>query len=185
MNARKEISRDQERDGRSCPPSSLSYRNCGNTKKKLLSLSDYFNFSSPSSGSKCSGGGSRSFGGDEEEEIGTRLSSRSFSPEYSSSKYYDNNNGNVIKNKIKKKENAAAVKVDRGVAVVEQSSDPYGDFRRSMVEMIMARRRLRDGDLNRLLRSYLLLNPPQHHPVILKAFTDLYMGSSIEQHLIS
>jgi len=150
---------------RSCPPSSPSSMNCGikknvsnGGKKKSLSLSDYFDQSSPSSASKCSS--------HEEEVTGTQISSMCFSSEFSS-KYYNNYNA----------ENKKKVKVDRGVAVVEQSSDPYGDFRRSMVEMIMAWGRLRDGDLNRLLRSYLSLNPPQHHPVILKAFTDLYMGS--------
>lgn len=109
-------------------------------------------------------------------ELSSSSSSEGEVSSFGPSEYYGK-----IKNRNKKKDSvaAAAVKVSRGVAVVEQSSDPYGDFRRSMVEMILARQKLSGGDLNRLLRSYLTLNPPQHHPVILKAFSDLFVGGSL------
>ncbi|CAN6358979.1 unnamed protein product [Urochloa humidicola] len=59
-------------------------------------------------------------------------------------------------------------------AVVKRSHDPYGDFRRSMVEMV-AGRRLRGGDaLSELLVWYLTLNSPRHHPAILAAFEDVW-----------
>ncbi|XP_010915802.1 uncharacterized protein [Elaeis guineensis] len=63
----------------------------------------------------------------------------------------------------------------RGFAVVKRSSDPYGDFRSSMVEMIIGRQIFEAEDLERLLHSYLSLNSPHHHPIILQAFSDIWV----------
>jgi uncharacterized protein (TIGR01568 family) len=70
---------------------------------------------------------------------------------------------------------AAVEQVRKGLAVVKQSRDPYGDFRESMVEMIMGRQVFGAAELERLLRSYLLLNAPRFHPVILQAFSDVWV----------
>ncbi|WOK95724.1 hypothetical protein Cni_G04431 [Canna indica] len=72
-----------------------------------------------------------------------------------------------------KKEKSAALGA-AGFAVVKRSSDPYCDFRSSMVEMIVERGMSRGRDLERLLRSYLTLNSPRHHQVILEAFNDIW-----------
>ncbi|CAL9055817.1 unnamed protein product [Musa banksii] len=61
-----------------------------------------------------------------------------------------------------------------GFAVVTRSCDPYNDFRSSMVEMIVERGMSRARDLERLLNSYLSLNFPRHHQVILEAFADIW-----------
>ncbi|CAL9186159.1 unnamed protein product [Musa hybrid cultivar] len=61
-----------------------------------------------------------------------------------------------------------------GFAVVTRSCDPYNDFRSSMVEMIVERGMSRARDLERLLNSYLSLNSPRHHQVILEAFADIW-----------
>ncbi|RWW07617.1 hypothetical protein GW17_00028991 [Ensete ventricosum] len=61
-----------------------------------------------------------------------------------------------------------------GFAVVTRSCDPYNDFRSSMVEMIVERGMSRGRDLERLLNSYLSLNSPRHHQVILEAFADIW-----------
>jgi uncharacterized protein (TIGR01568 family) len=70
---------------------------------------------------------------------------------------------------------AAAEQVRRGLAVVKRSRDPYGDFRESMVEMIVGRQVFGAAELERLLRSYLSLNAPRFHPVILQAFSDIWV----------
>ena len=70
---------------------------------------------------------------------------------------------------------AAVEQVRKGLAVVKRSRDPYGDFRESMVEMIMGRQVFGAAELERLLRSYLLLNAPRFHPVILQAFSDVWV----------
>ncbi|KAF8643676.1 hypothetical protein HU200_066736 [Digitaria exilis] len=70
---------------------------------------------------------------------------------------------------------AAEEQVRRGFAVVKRSRDPYADFRSSMVEMIVGRQLFGAADMERLLRSYLSLNAPRHHPVILQAFSDIWV----------
>ncbi|CAO2199670.1 unnamed protein product [Urochloa humidicola] len=70
---------------------------------------------------------------------------------------------------------AAEEQVRRGFAVVKRSRDPYADFRASMVEMIVGRQLFGAPDMERLLRSYLSLNAPRHHPVILQAFSDIWV----------
>nr|AGT16627.1 hypothetical protein SHCRBa_023_I14_F_100 [Saccharum hybrid cultivar R570] len=70
---------------------------------------------------------------------------------------------------------AAVEQVRKGLAVVKRSRDPYSDFRESMVEMIMGRQVFGAAELERLLRSYLSLNAPRFHPVILQAFSDVWV----------
>ena len=70
---------------------------------------------------------------------------------------------------------AAEEQVRRGFAVVQRSRDPYADFRASMVEMVVSRQLFGAAELERLLRSYLSLNAPRHHPVILQAFSDIWV----------
>lgn len=61
-----------------------------------------------------------------------------------------------------------------GMAVVKRSSNPYLDFRSSMVEMVVERRIGSVGQMEDLLGSYLSLNSPRHHPAILAAFEDVW-----------
>ncbi|XP_062181418.1 transcription repressor OFP7-like [Phragmites australis] len=70
---------------------------------------------------------------------------------------------------------AVEEEVRKGLAVVKRSRDPYGDFRESMVEMILRRQVFGAAELERLLRSYLSLNAPRLHPVILQAFSDIWV----------
>ncbi|KAL5227051.1 hypothetical protein ABZP36_015316 [Zizania latifolia] len=70
---------------------------------------------------------------------------------------------------------AAEEQVRRGFAVVKRSRDPYSDFRSSMAEMVVGRQLFGAAELERLLRSYLSLNAPRHHPVILQAFSDIWV----------
>ncbi|CAN0856872.1 Transcription repressor OFP12 [Linum grandiflorum] len=73
--------------------------------------------------------------------------------------------------------------LEGGVAVNKYSPDPHTDFKKSMEEMIEARRRRRRIDewdyLNQLLTCYLTLNPEHAHKYIISAFADIVV------HLLS
>ncbi|GMI63379.1 ARABIDOPSIS THALIANA OVATE FAMILY PROTEIN 7, ovate family protein 7 [Hibiscus trionum] len=60
------------------------------------------------------------------------------------------------------------------VAVVKKSEDPYEDFKRSMLEMIMEKHMFEARDLEQLLQSFLSLNSKQHHRTIVDAFTEIW-----------
>ncbi|KAI3732094.1 hypothetical protein L1987_63291 [Smallanthus sonchifolius] len=62
-------------------------------------------------------------------------------------------------------------KMKESFALVKRSLDPYNDFKRSMMEMIMEKEMFEEGDLEHLLQCYLSLNPRFHHGVIVEAFT--------------
>ncbi|XP_006288265.2 transcription repressor OFP13 [Capsella rubella] len=66
------------------------------------------------------------------------------------------------------------------VAVAMESEDPYGDFRRSMEEMVTSYGELaRDWDsLESMLAWYLRMNGKNSHGVIVSAFVDLLSGLS-------
>ncbi|XP_059636184.1 transcription repressor OFP8 [Cornus florida] len=65
-------------------------------------------------------------------------------------------------------------KVKDSLAVVKRSSDPYNDFRTSMVEMIVERQIFSTKDLENLLQCFLSLNSYHHHRVILEVFTEVW-----------
>ncbi|KAI0497324.1 hypothetical protein KFK09_020547 [Dendrobium nobile] len=62
------------------------------------------------------------------------------------------------------------------VPVVKETSEPYADFRESMVQMIVENDLYAWDDLNDLLHRFLSLNSPRHHNLILHAFADLWSG---------
>ncbi|PSS15596.1 Transcription repressor like [Actinidia chinensis var. chinensis] len=64
-------------------------------------------------------------------------------------------------------------KVKDSFAVVKHSSDPYGDFRASMVEMIIERQIFGARELEHLLQTFLSLNSDHHHKVIVQVFTEI------------
>ncbi|KAG6519329.1 hypothetical protein ZIOFF_022822 [Zingiber officinale] len=74
----------------------------------------------------------------------------------------------------RKGEEKASGVMNRGVALVKNSSDPYADFRSSMVEMLAGREVSTVSDMEGLLRCYLSLNSPRHHAVIMEAFVDIW-----------
>ncbi|KAL6224000.1 hypothetical protein ACLB2K_002857 [Fragaria x ananassa] len=65
-------------------------------------------------------------------------------------------------------------KVKDSFAVVKKSSDPYNDFRTSMVEMIVEKQIFSGKDLEHLLQCFLKLNSPHHHRVIIEVFTEIW-----------
>lgn len=60
------------------------------------------------------------------------------------------------------------------VAVVTESDDPLGDFRRSMVQMIVENGITGGAELRELLQRFLSLNSPRHHHLVLRAFADVW-----------
>ncbi|KAL1815093.1 hypothetical protein ACET3Z_017667 [Daucus carota] len=52
-------------------------------------------------------------------------------------------------------------------AVVKRSSDPYNEFRTSMVEMIVERKLFKARELEHLLHCFLALNSSSHHMLIM------------------
>ncbi|MQL93885.1 hypothetical protein Taro_026528 [Colocasia esculenta] len=68
---------------------------------------------------------------------------------------------------------AAEGKVAESFAVVKRSEDPYLDFRRSMVEMVVEKGMYEEGDLEELLQCLLSLNSRRHHAAIARAFSDI------------
>lgn len=65
-------------------------------------------------------------------------------------------------------------KVRESVAVVKKSEDPYEDFKRSMLEMIMEKQMFESSDLEDLLQCFLTLNSRQYHGVIVEAFSEIW-----------
>ncbi|CAN6233951.1 unnamed protein product [Urochloa humidicola] len=64
--------------------------------------------------------------------------------------------------------------LEGSVAVVKQSEDPLGDFRRSMLQMIVENGIVASEDLREMLRRFLTLNAPHHHDAILRAFAEIW-----------
>ncbi|XP_062209080.1 transcription repressor OFP8-like [Phragmites australis] len=60
------------------------------------------------------------------------------------------------------------------VAVVTESADPLGDFRQSMVQMIVENGITGGAELRELLQRFLSLNSARHHHLILRAFADVW-----------
>ncbi|EOY14727.1 hypothetical protein QUC31_000186 [Theobroma cacao] len=69
---------------------------------------------------------------------------------------------------------AAEGKVSESVAVVKKSEDPYEDFKRSMLEMILEKQMFEAKDLEQLLQCFLSLNSRQYHGIIVEAFTEIW-----------
>ncbi|GAB2285581.1 hypothetical protein Dimus_020027 [Dionaea muscipula] len=65
-------------------------------------------------------------------------------------------------------------KVGESVAVVKVSENPYLDFRRSMLQMILEKEIYCKEALQELLARFLQLNSPCHHDSIIRAFTDIW-----------
>ncbi|CAI9093469.1 OLC1v1028971C1 [Oldenlandia corymbosa var. corymbosa] len=63
--------------------------------------------------------------------------------------------------------------VEDSYAVEKSSSDPYGDFRTSMVEMIMEKQMFGAKDLRKLLDCFLSLNSSYYHNLIVEVFMEI------------
>ncbi|XP_028775667.1 transcription repressor OFP7-like [Neltuma alba] len=67
-------------------------------------------------------------------------------------------------------------KVRESFAVVKRSEDPYEDFRRSMMEMVLEKQIFEEADLEQLLHCFLSLNSSEHHGVIVQVFAEIWQA---------
>ena len=65
-------------------------------------------------------------------------------------------------------------KVRESYAVVKKTQNPYEDFMRSMLEMILEKQMFETKDLEELLHCFLSLNSRVHHGVIVEAFSEIW-----------
>ncbi|KAK8691994.1 hypothetical protein V6N13_075479 [Hibiscus sabdariffa] len=82
--------------------------------------------------------------------------------------------GSILKRTTMIPLRTAEEKVAESVAVVKKSEDPYEDFKRSMLEMIMEKQMFEAKELEQLLQCFLSLNSKQHHQTIVDAFTEIW-----------
>ncbi|OIT32310.1 transcription repressor ofp6 [Nicotiana attenuata] len=64
-------------------------------------------------------------------------------------------------------------KIHGSVAVVKDSSDPFQDFKKSMLQMIFEMEIYSPEDLKELLNCFLHLNSPSYHEIIIQAFLNI------------
>lgn len=167
-------------EGRKCPPaspySSSNHTRCLSKSERFdkgITRSRSYALSSSSSVGSQNENEPEFFSSDrEKQEI---ISSRSFSFSSESSEFHRRRNIFARESRCRK-EGIEEVQPEQesGFAVVKRSLDPYKDFRNSMVDMILETRINAADDMRRLLESYLHLNSPEHHPIIVSAFADVW-----------
>ncbi|KAE8714147.1 Transcription repressor OFP8 [Hibiscus syriacus] len=159
-----------------------------NAKSKHMS-STAVSFSSSSQGSGNSSNNITYYGGwwfGSEDETETLFSSRTRSSDSSESLRQHDNYRKTCKTRRRRAKNWGSEmlmgvlpmegtdKVKDNFAVVKSSSDPYNDFRTSMVEMIVERQLFTAKDLEQLLQCFLSLNSHHHHNIIVEVFTEIW-----------
>ncbi|KAI4347126.1 hypothetical protein L6164_007969 [Bauhinia variegata] len=153
-----------------------------NTQKKTKSR-EVFPFSSDAKDGNF--GGYWWYSSDEddegEDETDTLFSSKSLSSDSSRSHRWHrsrrkNQSGNGVNSGNRSSTTGVMPlqgKVKDTFAVVKRSSDPYNDFRTSMVEMILEKQIFAPSELENLLQCFLSLNSHHHHKVIVEVFTEI------------
>ncbi|XP_065019247.1 transcription repressor OFP7-like [Musa acuminata AAA Group] len=64
--------------------------------------------------------------------------------------------------------------LEDSIVVVKETEDPLGEFRRSMLHMIVEKEIVDGAELRELLRRFLALNSQRHHRTILRAFAEIW-----------
>ncbi|KAL9330170.1 hypothetical protein ACSQ67_005173 [Phaseolus vulgaris] len=109
-------------------------------------------------------------GSDEDDETDTLFSSKSLSSDSSMSRRRGRKNDRSSDMGVLPLHG----KVKDTFAVVKRSSDPYSDFRTSMLEMIVEKQIFSPADLENLLQCFLSLNSYHHHKIIVQVFTEIW-----------
>ncbi|XP_010246496.1 PREDICTED: transcription repressor OFP6-like [Nelumbo nucifera] len=107
------------------------------------------------------------FSVDEDDTTTTFSPNMDTSPTHSEEEEYDLKNSKMV---------TGFGRIGESVAVVKDSNDPYLDFRRSMLQMILENEIYAREDLRDLLDCFLQLNSPYHHEIIVRAFTEIWNG---------
>ncbi|KAG9137346.1 hypothetical protein Leryth_024580 [Lithospermum erythrorhizon] len=114
---------------------------------------------------------------EDEDDKTTLFSSRSLSSDSSESFRRRNQKRRGAKKQIQEKGGRTMPlqgRVKGSFAVVKRSSDPYNDFRTSMVEMIVEKQIFNSEDLERMLQCFLSLNSHHHHRIIIEVFMEIW-----------
>ncbi|KAL2328427.1 hypothetical protein Fmac_021854 [Flemingia macrophylla] len=101
---------------------------------------------------------------DEEDFTSTTISESETLQDHNNNNNNDYENNNVVLRR--------SPLVD-SVAIEKDSSNPYHDFRHSMLQMIFEKEIESEEDLQDLLQCFLHLNAPCHHHIIVKAFNEI------------
>ncbi|KAM1529304.1 hypothetical protein ACFX1Z_018527 [Malus domestica] len=191
-------------DGASPPPSSAIEKEQKkktrrvNRKKKRTTSHIRISTSSFETGLFSSEGGGFDDGEETETLVSTRSSSRSFSTDSSppTRRRKKKRSSSAVRRSFSRKSAAGeseAVparlsmfqrlipcrvegKVRESFAVVKKSEDPYEDFKRSMMEMVLEKQMFEERELEQLLHCFLSLNSREHHRVIVEVFTEIWEG---------
>ncbi|XP_022755050.1 transcription repressor OFP8-like [Durio zibethinus] len=150
--------------------------------KNISSTTTFFSSSSQESATNNNNYGGWWFSSEDETEI--LFSSRTLSSDSSESLRQRSSHRkrcNTRRRRAKNRSGDMAIlplegadKVKDSFAVVKRSSDPYNDFRTSMVEMIVERQIFAAKDLEQLLQCFLSLNSHHHHRIIVEVFTEIW-----------
>ena len=165
-----------------------SIRNRSKKKKNITNKKDQMSLlSSSSQDSACFGGRYYWFSSEDEnkredDESDTLFSSRSLSSDSSGSLRHPSSRRRKYTSRRRrakvKSSQVGGLPLDGNVkdsfAVVKSSSDPYNDFRKSMVEMIVEKQIFAAKDLEQLLQCYLSLNSYHHHGIIVEVFMEIW-----------
>ncbi|KAF9662522.1 hypothetical protein SADUNF_Sadunf18G0062000 [Salix dunnii] len=155
-------------------------------KKKTISKKEQMSvFRSSSQDSTYFRGSYHWFSSEDEEKRGdesdTFFSSRSLSSDSSESLSQPSRGKKFSSRRRRAKVKSSQVgvspldgKVKDSFAVVKSSSDPYNDFRTSMVEMIVEKQIFAAKDLEQLLQCFLSLNSYHHHRIIVEVFMEIW-----------
>ncbi|KAI4376616.1 hypothetical protein MLD38_014358 [Melastoma candidum] len=118
---------------------------------------------------------------DEEEEEDERTMDTLFSSMSLSSSESSENHCRISRSKTvgrathqRKELREDSTGVGGSFAVVKKSRDPLGDFRRSMMDMIVEREIFDEEGLEKLLSCFLSLNSSRHHDIIVQAFNEIW-----------
>ncbi|KAI3504785.1 hypothetical protein L1887_26502 [Cichorium endivia] len=87
---------------------------------------------------------------------------------------YVKNGGGTTKKTKKVEERRKSKVMKESLTVVKWSKEPYDDFKRSMLEMILEKQMFEAKDLEQLLQCFLSLNSKHHHADIVAAFTEIW-----------
>jgi len=113
------------------------------------------------------------YSSDEDDETDTLFSSKSLSSDSSKSRRRHSS-----RRKTDRSSDMGVLplngKVKDTFAVVKRSSDPYNDFRTSMVEMIVEKQIFSPSELENLLQCFLSLNSHHHHKIIVEVYTEIW-----------
>ncbi|CAJ1936958.1 unnamed protein product [Sphenostylis stenocarpa] len=137
-------------------------------KRRAQKKRDFFPFNSCAKDTNF--GGYWWYSSDEDDETDTLFSSKSLSSDSSRSRRW--------RRKTDRSSDMGVLplhgKVKDTFAVVKRSSDPYSDFRTSMLEMIVEKQIFSPADLENLLQCFLSLNSYHHHKIIVQVFTEIW-----------